>query len=300
MNFLSMLETTDAGIADFLQLAARVKKDGDSHSQILRGKTLVMLFEKSSTRTRVSFDIVMNQLGGHAISLDFNQIQASRGESVADTARTLAAYSECIMARMYKQQDLIELEKYSNVPVINGQTDEEHPCQALADILTIKENSKLEKGRVFCYVGDATKNICSSLIVACAKAGMEVRITCPKKYSPGRKFLDAAKKLVKVKVSEKPSEAMKEADVIYTDSWTGGLGEENASDRISQLREYRLDENLLKNAAPDCIIMHPLPANRGVEITSECLDSKKSVVWQQAKNRLYMQKAILLKVLLKA
>ncbi|MFH0927356.1 MAG: ornithine carbamoyltransferase [Candidatus Micrarchaeota archaeon] len=300
MNFLSVLETTEAGINGFLQLAQKVKAGGQEYSRALASKALVMLFEKSSTRTRISFDVAASQLGGHAISLDFSQIQASRGESIADTARALSVYADCIIARLYKQEDMVELEKYSGVPVINGQTDEEHPCQALSDLLTMKEHGKLGRGKVLCYIGDANRNVANSLIVACAKSGMEVRIACPPGYEPRAKFLGEAKKFSTALVFEDAFEAVKGADVVYTDRWSDKIGEEDSSKRATLLAKYRVDSAILEKAAGDCILMHPLPANRGMEIASECLDGEKSVVWEQAKNRLHMQKAILLKVLGKA
>lgn len=297
MNFLSMLEATEAGIADILELSKKIRENDSKYADILRSKILIMLFEKSSTRTRVSFDVAMTQLGGHAISLDFSQIQTSRGETIADTAKTLSIYSDCVMARLYKQEDLIEFEKYSDKPVINGQTDEEHPSQALSDLFTMNQYGKAKKGLVFCYVGDANRNVANSIIVACAKKGMEVRIACPTEHMPNQKYIDEAKKFTNLIVTQNLEEAVSGADVLYTDRWTNGVGDERVADNASELRKYRVDEKTLAMAAQDCILMHPLPANRGIEIDSNCLDCSKSVVWEQAQNRLHVQKAMLIKAL---
>jgi len=296
MNFLSMLDTTSAGIWELVRLAQKIKSNPRAYSKSLETKTLIMLFERPSTKTRVSFDIAMNKLAGHALSLDFAQIQSSKKETIADTARALCGYADCIMARLFEQDDLMQLQKYSKTAIINGQTNQEHPCQALADIFTMSEKGKIGHDNVFCYVGNAQKNIANSLIVACAKMGMKVRIACPQQYTPSKKYLDEPKKFSDVQIVHDLKSALKKADVVYTDRWTD-FQTEQKNMKNTQLRDYKIDSKMIAFAKKDCIIMHPLPANRDVEISSDCLDCKQSVIWQQSQNRLYVQEALLLKLM---
>ncbi len=291
---------THAGIDELVKLGLDVKKRPEKYSDALDGRTLAMLFEKSSTRTRVSFEVAMAQMGGHAVYLDFAGSQMSRGESVADTGRVLGRYCNAIMARLYRQADLVEMAKYSEVPVINGLTDAEHPCQALADIMTMAERGKAIKGKKFAFAGDCSFNMANSLMLICAKSGMEVSLACPAKYPPQEKYVKEAKKFAKVQVEQDAQKGVAGADVIYTDVWVSMGQEGEKAQRMSDFMPYQVNAELLANAKNDAIVMHCLPAHRGMEITSDVLDGKQSAVWDQAENRLHVQKAILLKLLEKA
>jgi len=299
-NLLSIWEMDKKQIEDCLALGAEVKKNRQKYLHALDGKTLAMVFEKSSTRTRVSFEAGATQLGGHAIYFDFTTSQLSRGETIADTSKVLGRYVDIIMARLYKHTDLLEIAKHSGVPVINGLTDEEHPCQALCDLLTMKEKGKLKAGAKFAFVGDCAFNMANSLMLSCTKMGMEVALVCPKGYPPNPKYVKEAKKYGKVEVYSDAAAGVKDADVIYTDVWISmGMDEEKA-ERTKAFTPFQVNDALLAHAKKDCIVMHCLPAHRGLEITSEVLDGKHSVVWDQAENRLHIQKAIMLKLLGKA
>ena len=278
----------------FLQLAAKLKK-GKKVSEDLKGKTLAMLFEKPSTRTRVSFEVAMTQLGGHAINLDFKSTQLSRGETMADSARVLSRYVDAVMLRLYKHSDLKEFAASSNVPVINGLTDLEHPCQALADYLTIRENGK-EKGK-FVFLGDCSNNVANSIMLVCAMFGMKTVLSCPPSYPVNEDYLKEARSFgAEVEVVSNPQEAVKDADVLYSDVWVS-MGMEDEEERLKAFKPYQINSLLLSKAKSECIVLHCLPAHRGQEITSEVLDGKNSAVWDQAENRLHVQKAILLKLI---
>lgn len=300
MNLLSIWEMSQAGINELVGLGLEVKKHPEKYAHALEGKTLAMVFEKSSTRTRVSFEVAMRQLGGHAIYLDFAGSQLSRGESVADTGRVLGRYCDAIMARLYKQEDLLELAKYSGVPVINGLTDAEHPCQALADIMTMKERGISGKGKKFAFLGDCAFNMANSLMLVCAKTGVDVSLVCPAKYPPQEKYIQEASKHAKVAVEADALKGVEGADVLYTDVWVSMGQESEKAQRISDFGPYQINAKLLAAANKDAIVMHCLPAHRGLEITSEVLDGPQSAVWDEAENRLHIQKAILLKMLEKA
>ncbi|MEM4348191.1 MAG: ornithine carbamoyltransferase [Candidatus Anstonellaceae archaeon] len=300
MNLLSIMDLEKNEIEGYLSLAAEIKASPAKYSESLKGKTLAMVFEKPSTRTRVSFEVGMTQLGGYAIYLDFTSTQLSRGESIRDTAKTLARYVDIIMARLYKHESLIEIAKYADVPVINGLTDVEHPCQALSDLLTMKEKGKLKKGAKFAFVGDCGFNMANSLLLACSKEGMEVALVCPKGYPPNRVYVDEARKYSEVNIFHDPKEGVAGADVIYTDTWISMGMEEEKAERLKAFAPFQLNSDLVKHAENDAIVMHCLPAHRGMEITDEVIDGKHSVVFDQAENRLHMQKAIMLRLLGKA
>jgi len=300
MNLLSIWEQDEKKIGECLALASEVKANRAKYCHALDGKTLAMVFEKSSTRTRVSFEAGMTQLGGHAIYFDFTTSQLSRGETMHDTAKTLGRYVEIIMARLYKHADILEIGKHAGVPVINGLTDAEHPCQALSDLLTMKENGKLAKGKKFAFVGDCAFNMANSLMLACAKMGMEVALVCPKGYPPNAAFVKEAKRFGKVEVVNDPAQGVKGADVVYTDTWISMGMEDEKADRLKAFSPFQVNADLLMNAKKDAIVMHCLPAHRGVEITDEVMDGRQSVVFDQAENRLHMQKAIILRLLGKA
>lgn len=297
MNLLSVWELDRKKIDEYVEFAIEVKKNPAKYSHSLEGKTLAMVFEKASTRTRVSFEAGMTQLGGHAIYFDFTTSQLSRGETMHDTAKTLGRYVNVIMARLYKHTALLELAKHAGVPVINGLTDEEHPCQALSDLQTMKEKGKMEAGNKFAFVGDCGFNMANSLMLSCAKAGMEVALVCPKGYRPNEKYVKEARGYGKVEIFNDPAKGVAGADVIYTDTWISMGLEDEKAERVKAFMPYQVNAALLKNAKKDAIVMHCLPAHRGLEITDEVMDGKQSVVFDQAENRLHMQKAIMLKLL---
>lgn len=300
MNLLSIWELDKKQIEDYVNFSIDVKKNPEKYAHALDGKTLAMVFEKASTRTRVSFEAGMTQLGGHAIYFDFTTSQLSRGETMHDTAKTLERYVNIVMARLYKHTTILELAKYAGVPVINGLTDEEHPCQALCDLQTMKEKGKLKTGAKIAIVGDCGFNMANSLMLSCAKSGMEVALVCPKGYLPNQKYVKEAKKYGRLETFDDAAKGVAGADVIYTDTWISMGMEEEKADRMKAFMPYQVNSELLKHAKKDAIVMHCLPAHRGLEITDEVIDGKQSVVFDQAENRLHVQKAIILKLLGKA
>ncbi len=286
-----------------LRLASTLKKkqhQGVPH-RLLRGKTLGLLFQKPSTRTRVSFEAGMNQLGGHALALPMSDIQLSRGETVADTARVISRYLDGIVIRTYDHAIVEEWATEATMPVINGLTDHSHPCQALSDLMTIQELKGRLNGIRLAYIGDGN-NVANSLIEASAKVGMQVVIGCPSGYQPDQRVIDRARidgqaTGAAVEVVENPLVAVKEADVVYTDVWISMGREREQARRLRILAPYQLNQRLLQRAKPDAIVMHCLPAHRGEEISADVLDGPQSVVIDQAENRLHMQKAILTQLL---
>ncbi|MEW6329272.1 MAG: ornithine carbamoyltransferase [Candidatus Micrarchaeota archaeon] len=296
MNLLTVRQLNAKQISEMMKIAEELKNGKERRR--LENRTLVMLFEKPSTRTRVSFEVAMTQLGGHAIYLDFVGSQISRGETFHDTALTLSRYADVIMARLYKHSDIAEMAKHSRAPIINGLTDLEHPCQALGDILTIREKGKLKRKAKLAYVGDCANNVANSLMLAAAKMGMDVALVGPAGYPPNNEYVREAKKSrVKVEFVSDVAKGVKGADVIYTDVWISMGMEEEKSERMKAFVPYQVNKEMLAHAKKDCIVMHCLPAHRGLEITSDVLDGKHSVVWDQAENRLHIQKAILLYLL---
>jgi ornithine carbamoyltransferase len=269
---------------------------GEEHP-LLKGKTLAMIFEKPSTRTRVSFEVGMWQLGGYALYLNASDLQLGRGETVADTAQVLSRYVNGIMARVFAHQTILDLVKYSKVPVINGLSDFTHPCQGLADLFTICEKKGRLSGLRLAYVGDAN-NVAHSLLYGCSKVGMDITLGCPKGYEPNPGVVSEAREEgkrsgCKVKVTKDPKEAVKEADIVYTDVWASMGKEEEHEKRVKILKPYQINANLVKEAKEDYLFMHCLPAHRGEEVTDEVADSKNSVIFDQAENRLHTQKALL-------
>lgn len=264
--------------------------------KILKGKTLALIFEKPSNRTRVSFEVGMWQLGGLAINLDAAGLRFGKGESIPDIARTLSRYVDGIVLRTFAHDNVIELAKYASIPVINGLTDLLHPCQALADIFTIWEKKGLRQVKV-AYIGDGN-NVCHSLMSACAKVGMEFTAACPEGYEPDKALTalamsDAKRSKAGVSVVNDPDEAVAGADIIYTDIWTSMGQEKEAAKRTRAFKGFQVNFSLVSKAKKDVIVMHCLPAHRGEEITSVVMDSKYSAVFDQAENRLHVQKAIL-------
>jgi ornithine carbamoyltransferase len=269
---------------------------GQEHP-ILKGKTLAMIFEKPSTRTRVSFEVGMWQLGGYALYLSAGDLQLGRGETIADTAQVLSRYVDGIMARVFKHQTILDLIKYSRVPVINGLSDFTHPCQGLADLFTIYEKKGKLSGLKLGYVGDGN-NVAHSLIYGCSKVGMDITLACPKGYEPNPEVVSKAKEEAKisgskVNVTNDPKEAIKGADVIYTDVWASMGQEKEHEERIKIFKPYQVNGQLVKGAKEDYLFMHCLPAHRGEDVTDEVADSKNSVIFDQAENRMHTQKALM-------
>lgn len=295
----SLFNLTKEEIEQILKVSELLKFQllrGEVH-HLLKGKTLAMIFEKPSTRTRVSFEVGMWQLGGYALYLSSSDLQLGRGETIADTAQVLSRYVDGIMARVFAHQTIIDLVKYSRVPVINGLSDFTHPCQGLADLFTIYEKKGRLSGLKLAYVGDGN-NVAHSLLSGCSKVGMNIALACPKGYEPDPEVVSKAKEEgkrtgCKVKVKKDPKEAVREADVIYTDVWASMGKEKEHEKRVKIFKPYQVNTKLVKEAKEDYIFMHCLPAHRGEEVTDEVADSKNSVIFDQAENRLHTQKALL-------
>jgi ornithine carbamoyltransferase len=297
-DFISLADFSSEEIWYLLELARDLKdkrKNGEPH-KLLDGKTLAMIFQKSSTRTRVSFEAAMYHLGGLGMFLSKNDLQIGRGEPIQDTARVLARYCEGILIRTYSHQEVIDLAYYADVPVINGLTDDYHPTQALADLLTIWEHKKTLAGLKLAYVGDGN-NVANSLLLAGALTDMEVVIASPQGYQPNPEIVEKAKTLAKdpekIKVLIDPIVAVSGAQVLYTDVWASMGQEEEIQERKKILGSYQINKNLLQYADKDAIVMHCLPAHRGEEITDDIIEGSQSVVFDEAENRLHAHKAIL-------
>ena len=294
---VSQLSAGDIGnILDRTAWLKKALKDGVLHHP-LKGKSLGMIFEKSSTRTRVSFEVGMYQLGGQALFLSSQDLQMGRGEPISDTARTLSRYLDGIMIRTFAQSTVEELALHASIPVINGLTDLHHPCQALADLFTIRERRSTIKGLRFCYVGDGN-NMAHSLIETCVKVGMHVVLACPAGYEPDAGIMREAKQVAaqtgaELILTSDPKKAARDADILYTDVWASMGQEKEHAQRVKAFSGYEVDEKLLKVAAPSAIVMHCLPAHRGEEIAASVIDGPQSVVFDQAENRLHTQKAVM-------
>lgn len=291
-------------IKETLKLAEKLKyenKNGIRHNHLLKGKTLGLIFSKSSTRTRVSFEVAMYQLGGYSMFLSANDIQLGRGETVSDTAKTLSRYIDGIMIRTYKQSDVEELAAFGTIPIINGLTDSQHPCQILADLQTVKEYKGSLKGLKLAYTGDGN-NVANSLLIGCAKVGMDISVATPKGYECDMKSVEIAKKAAlesgaKISIGYDPDEAADNADVVYTDTWVSMGMEAERDKRVDTFMPYQVNKELMSKAKPDAIFMHCLPAYRGYEVTAEVIDGPQSVVFDEAENRLHAQKAVLVKLM---
>jgi ornithine carbamoyltransferase len=305
-NILSLLDVNSDEILSILKLAEDLKKEmrikNRRSSQVLKGKVLGMIFQKPSTRTRVSFEAGMYQMGGNAVYMDSNTIQLARGESIEDTARTLSLYVDCLMARVYDHRDLQKLAIAASIPVINGLSDSFHPCQILADILTVKEHKKKLKGISIAWVGDGN-NVCNDLLIGCAKTGINIRVACPKGYGPLKPVISIAKHEgeisgAQVNITDDPFVAVDDADAVMTDTFVSIGKDEEKETRIAIfVPKYQVNSQLMKQAKKDAIFMHCLPATRCQEVTSEVIDGSGSVVWDEAENRLHVQKALLYKLL---
>ncbi|MFC4320673.1 ornithine carbamoyltransferase [Litchfieldia salsa] len=302
-DMLTLADYTQEEILSIIDLAVELKKkhkNGEETSD-LKGKTLAMIFEKPSTRTRVSFEAGMMQLGGNAIYLNSNDLQIGRGETIADTAQVLSEYVDAIMIRTFEHEKIEELAKFASIPVINGLTEDFHPCQALADLLTIYETKKKLKGLKLVYVGDGN-NVAHSLMIGAAKVGMDCTIACPKNYEPKEYIVKLAEKFAKetnatITICHNPVEAVKDADVIYTDVWASMGQEEEQQERIQAFVGFQVNEELVSGAKKDYNFLHCLPAHRGEEVSSEVIDGPNSYIFQQAGNRMHVQKALLQAIL---
>ena len=298
-SLASLYDLTREEIEQILKTSELLKLQllrGQEHP-FLKGKTLAMIFEKPSTRTRVSFEVGMWQLGGYALYLSSNDLQLGRGETIGDTAQTLSRYVNGIMARVFSHQTILDLIKYSRVPVVNGLSDFSHPCQGLADIFTIYEKKGHLSGLKLAYIGDGN-NVAHSLIYGCSKMGMDVFLGCPRGYEPDPKVVAIGREEAKkngrvVTVTNDPVEAVVGADVVYTDVWASMGKEKEHEERVKLFKPYQVNAELVKKAKPDYIFMHCLPAHRGEEVTNEVADSRNSVIFDQAENRMHTQKALL-------
>ena len=298
-HLLKMLDLSKEEILDILNLADQLKyenKNGIEH-HILKGKTLGMIFQKSSTRTRVSFETGMYQLGGQALFLSNRDLQIGRGEPVQDTARVLSRYLDGIMIRTFEQKEVEDLAKYGSIPVINGLTDFCHPCQVLADLMTIREFKGRFEGLKMCYIGDGN-NMANSLIVGGLKVGMEVSIACPKDYQPAAEVLEFAKGYGdKFSMTDVPLEAAKDADVLFTDVWTS-MGEEAETEkRKIAFKGYQINDDIMAVAKADAMVQHCLPAHREEEITEKVFEAHANEIFDEAEFRLHAQKAVMVKVM---
>lgn len=298
-DLLSIYDLSISEVNDILDLAKMLKaqlKNGEEH-HLLKGKTLGMIFQKSSTRTRVSFEVGMWQLGGSALFLNANDLQIGRGEPVKDTARVLSRYVDGIMIRTSSHDEVIEMAKYATIPVINALTEMMHPCQALTDIFTVMEHKGKLQGLKMAYIGDGN-NMVHSLIQACAKVGMDIAIATPKGYEPDAAIVADARKVAaltgsKITLGNDPLVAAEQADVLYTDVWASMGRETEQNIRKIAFAGYQINSEVMDVAKADAIVLHCLPAHRGEEITDEVMESKQSVVFDQAENRLHVQKAIM-------
>lgn len=293
-DFLTLKDYAGDKIEYILNLSVKIKRNKDKYSNILKGKNIALLFDKHSTRTRLSFEVGINQLGGKAVILDSKSLQLGRGESYKDTAKIFSLYVDGVIIRTFKQETLNIFAKYGNIPVINGLTDTYHPCQVLADMLTLKEMGMLNKKIKFVYIGDSN-NVTNSLIVGFSKIGIDMTIGCPEKYSPDEEILEYAgnqKQGSEINVINNPVDAVSNADIIYTDVWLS-MGQKTDKFKLKELEKYQVNSDLLKYAKKEVKIMHCLPAHTGQEITSEVLEGKNSIVLEQAANRMHAQKGLL-------
>ncbi|MDQ0430879.1 ornithine carbamoyltransferase [Planomicrobium stackebrandtii] len=296
-DFLSLKDYSTDEIMDLLHLAIELKKPENKYLPLLKGKVLGMIFEKSSTRTRVSFEAGMLQLGGNAMFLSSQDTQMGRGETIADTGRVLSGYLDGLMIRTFHQSVVQELADFSSIPVINGLTDDYHPCQVLADLMTILEHFGTLKGKKMAYIGDGN-NMANSLMIGAAKVGMDISIASPAAYAPTPEMVALAKDIAQytdstIVITESPEQAVAGSDIIYTDVWASMGQEQEAIERLKHFQGFQVNEELVKHANQDYIFMHCLPAHREEEVTTAILEGPHSVIFQESENRLHAQKAVL-------
>jgi ornithine carbamoyltransferase len=297
-HLLKLMDLTREEILSVLNLADQLKyeRQKGTFGDYLKGKKLGMIFQKSSTRTRVSFETGMYELGGYALFLSNRDLQIGRGEPVEDTARVLSRYLDGIMIRTFAQQEVEDLAKYGSIPVINGLTDYCHPCQVLADLMTIRERKGSFKGLKMCFIGDGN-NMANSLMVGAIKTGMRFSIACPKGYEPDSELVAWAKKEGEFYITEDAAEAAKDADVVLTDVWASMGQEEEKAKRELAFKGFQINETVMKAAKKDAMVQHCLPAHRGEEITAEVFEAHADEIFDEAENRLHAQKAVLCKLL---
>ena len=300
-SLLSLKDLSKEYIEKLINSAIDIKKAPGKYSDSLKGKTLLMIFEKPSLRTRVSFDVAIKSMGGHSVIIEAGSAPLGEKETIEDTAKVCSRYVNCIMARLFEHEKLVSLEKNSTVPVINGLTDDFHPVQILSDLLTIKEKKGKLKGLKLCFLGDGLNNVTHSLLIGCALAGINISVGCPKQAMPKKEILDYAKKVAdgsEIIITQDSKEAIKDADVVYADSWMSyHIKQESKEERIEMFKPYQVNEGIVKYAKKGYIFMNCLPAMRGYEQTADIIDGPNSIVFDQAENRLHMQKAILLELL---
>jgi len=302
-DFLSLADFNKESLTYLLDLAARLKQDnriGQTH-HVLNNKTLILIFSKPSLRTRVSFEIGIRQLGGDSIVLKQDEINLGVRETIADTARVISRYADGVMIRTFAHSDVVEFAKWADIPVINGLTDSSHPCQILADLLTIRETFGELENLKLAYIGDGN-NVANSLLLGCSIMGMDISICCPEGYDPDTEYLNKAEEFAdisgsKIQVTNNPKEAMLNANVVYTDVWASMGQEAEALKRKDLFKPYQVNSELLSHASDDVIVLHCLPAHRGEEITEEVLEKYADVIFEQAENRLHAQKAIMASVM---
>lgn len=298
-HLLKMLDLSKEEIIDILNLADKLKKENKNKIEhhILKGKTLGMIFQKSSTRTRVSFETGIYQLGGQALFLSSNDLQIGRGEPVQDTARVLSRYLDGIMIRTFEQKEVEDFAKYGSIPIINGLTDFSHPCQVLADLMTIHEFKGKFEGLKMCFIG-CGNNMANSLIVGGLKVGMNVSIACPKDYNPDEKIIDFTKKYKdKFIITENVMEAAKDSDILFTDVWASMGEEKEAEKRRIIFKGYQINDEVMAIAKPDAMVQHCLPAHREEEISTKVFEEHANEIFEEAENRLHVQKAIMVKLM---
>ncbi len=304
-DLLDLNSLSKEEIISLLDLADDIKKNPKNYSNKLQGKTLLMIFEKPSLRTRVSFEVGMTQLGGHAIYFNIMTSPMGQKESISDTAKTASRYADIIIARLFSHEHIEELAKNAAVPVINALTNFSHPCQILADLQTIKEKKGTLKGLKLAYLGDSNNNVTHSLLFGCAIVGIDISVGCPRggSYEPLKEVVEKAKKIAeisgsKILITYDAKEAVKDADIVYTDSWMPyHIQDSLKEERVKAFQPYQVNQELMNFAKPDAIFMNCLPAIRGMEQTSDVIDGPQSVVFDQAENRLHVQKALILKLL---
>ena len=296
-DLLTLDELSDGEIKKIIDLAIKLKKNNrrGKDKPLLKNKTLAMIFEKPSTRTRISFDTGMYQLGGHSIYLSSNELQLSRGESLEDTAKTMSRYVDLIMARVYDHKTLEILSKNASVPVINGLSDSFHPCQILADLMTIKEKKKKLKGLKIAWIGDGN-NVCNSLIYGCAKTKIKITIATPNGFEPDMNIVRKCKEYTDVTITNEPTLAVKDADIVMTDTFVS-IHTKNPEQSRKFLPKFQVNSSLMKKAKNNALFMHCLPAKRTHEVSEDVIDGPQSIVWDQAENRLHVQKALMLALL---
>jgi len=300
-DFLTMMELQPEELLNLIDFSIQIKemsKKGLSNHNLLNGKTIALIFQKPSTRTRVSFEVAINQLGGKAIYLSWNELQLSRGESIMDTAKVLSRYVDAIVARVYSHQDLVEMAQHSDKPVINALSDMHHPCQALADLMTIKEHFGKIKGLKLAFVGDGNNNVTHSLLIAATMTGMDIAVASPKNYEPNPEIINKAKGYAsisgsKILITNDPLEAVSGSDIVYTDVFVSMGKESEREQRLKIFKDFQVNDKLFNKANDKAVFMHCGPWHVGEEVTASVVYGPKSIVYDQAENRLHTEKALL-------